>query len=341
MASFPTISKSEKAYIQSSLKATPPLRADGRSLYDFRTILLETGVAPLANGSARLNIGKSADEGGGGTEVLAATKLEVEDVQTGDGVDGGRIVCTVTCSPAAYPQLQSNALDDLQYDYTTVLHQTLSHPSLHPKNLGIIPKRKSWLLNLDVVILSDAGNAYDAMFMAARAALWDTKVPVTRPVQYKARNTTEPQNTENEQMDVEGQGVDSSGFSTKRLPSATDFELPDYWDEGEPLDGQDRWPVCITLNVHENVHFLDATSVEEASVPSKFLVAFSFPPSTSSRVQAIRTIGSGELQFTQIQQLIGDAEKYARQLYTALESKLREENVRRNQKARDKFAQRQ
>lgn len=90
------ISKAERAYIQTSLKSNPPLRADGRSLHDFRTVLLETGVAPLANGSARINIGKSPEEGGGGTEVMAATKLEVEDILNGDGQDGGRIVCTVT-----------------------------------------------------------------------------------------------------------------------------------------------------------------------------------------------------------------------------------------------------
>ena len=87
-------------------------------------------------------------------------------------------------SPSAYPQLSSNALDDLSYDYTIVLHQTLSHPSLHPSNLSILPRKKSWLLSLDVTILSDEGNAYDVVFMAARAALWDTKVPRTRGVQY-------------------------------------------------------------------------------------------------------------------------------------------------------------
>lgn len=91
-----SISKSERSYIQTSLLSTPPLRADGRALHDFRTILLETGVAALSNGSARVNIGKNPEEGGGGTEVLGATKLEVEDIESGAGVEGGRLVCTVT-----------------------------------------------------------------------------------------------------------------------------------------------------------------------------------------------------------------------------------------------------
>ena len=96
MSSSTFVSKSERSYIQSSLHANPAVRADGRSLQDYRTVFLETGVAPLANGSARVNIGKSPQEGGGGTEVLAAAKLEVEDVETGEGVDGGRVVCTVS-----------------------------------------------------------------------------------------------------------------------------------------------------------------------------------------------------------------------------------------------------
>lgn len=93
-------SKSEKAYICSSLLADPSLRADGRSLLDYRPIALETQVAALANGSARINIGGVALNGIGGgipgTEVLATVKLEVENVSNGEGSDSGRMVCSVS-----------------------------------------------------------------------------------------------------------------------------------------------------------------------------------------------------------------------------------------------------
>jgi exosome complex component RRP42 len=59
-------------------------------------VALESGVAPLANGSARVSIGKNAYDGGGGTEVVAAAKLEVESVGDGEGVDGGRVICSVS-----------------------------------------------------------------------------------------------------------------------------------------------------------------------------------------------------------------------------------------------------
>lgn len=94
---FKALSKSEKSYIQSSLQSKSPLRTDGRSLQQFRTIALQTGVVPIANGSAHLNLGRSSDESLGGTEVLAAAKLEVEDIGVRcSGVEGGRVVCSVS-----------------------------------------------------------------------------------------------------------------------------------------------------------------------------------------------------------------------------------------------------
>ncbi|KAM5540018.1 hypothetical protein V8D89_006158 [Ganoderma adspersum] len=331
------VSKSERAYIQASLQTTPPLRADGRSLLNFRTVLLETGVAHLANGSARLNVGKMAREGGGGTEVLAAVKLEVEDVESGDGVDGGRVACSVTCSPSAYPHLTSNALDDLQHDLTVMLQHTIAHPSLHPSNLTIIPGRRAWLLNLDAVILSDSGNVVDALFMAARAALWDTKVPRTRPVAYQAPSTSKNAAKEHQDsMDVD-QGT--SGFDTRDMGrTAADFELPDYWDEGEVLKGRERWPVCVTLNLLPPIHLLDATLTEEASIPLRLHLMFSFPSSARPTLQSMRMSGPGELDLASLKSSIADGEKYAQELFAALESKLREEDVRRNTKARDRFA---
>ncbi|KAI8995228.1 ribosomal protein S5 domain 2-like protein [Trametes punicea] len=335
------ISKSESAYIQASLQATPPLRADGRGLLDFRTVLLETGVAPLANGSARLNIGRMPHEGGGGTELLAATKLEVEDVDSGDGVDGGRVVCSVSCSPSAYPHLSPNTLEELQYDLTVILQQAIGHPSLHPQNLTIIPRKKSWLLNLDVIVLADAGNVVDALFMAARAALWDTKVPRTRAVQYRAPEQLQTTRDSAGAMDVDQREAipAASGFDTREMVrAAADFELPDYWDEGEVLHGREKWPICITLNLLPPTHFLDATPAEEASVPLRMHLAFSFGDPNSPRLQSMRLSGPGELDLTQVKAHIADGERYARELFNALEAKVRDEDIRRNVKARDKFA---
>lgn len=93
------LSKAEKSYIRTGILSNPPSRADGRALTALRLISVHLGVAGLANGSARLSIGRTVTVSphGGGTEVLAATNLEVETIGPGsEAVDGGRIVCTVT-----------------------------------------------------------------------------------------------------------------------------------------------------------------------------------------------------------------------------------------------------
>ncbi|KAF6756563.1 ribosomal protein S5 domain 2-type protein [Ephemerocybe angulata] len=327
-----SISKAESAYIEVGLSELPPQRLDGRALTDYRAISLETGTAPLANGSARLTIGRNPHDGSGGTEILAATKLEVETNEDG-GSDQGRVVCSVTCSPAAYPHLSSNALEDLQHDLTTVMHTTLSHPSLHPDNLKIIPGKKSWLLSLDLVILSDAGNIYDALFMAARAALWDTKVPRTRFIEFKAKKGGPASGGKGRDgMDVDETAT--SGFDTRKTNHATDFELLDYWDEGEVLDGRDRWPLCVTFNLVPKTHFLDATQVEEAVAVLKVLFIFA-----SSSVQGMRMLGPGEVTSAQIKSLLKEAETHSRNISSALDSKLKDEDVRRNQKASEAFSQ--
>lgn len=345
-----SLSKAEKSYITAGLKQSVPQRTDGRNLTDYRSIALETGVAPVANGSARLCIGRNLNDNGGGTEIIAATKLEVETIsidESSEGREGGRFVVNVSCSPAAYPHLTQIALEDLQHDLTTILHTTITHPTLHPKNLIILPRKKSWLLHLDLLILADAGNTLDALFLAARAALWDTKVPRTRSVEYKApkSNVKDETGFAGANTTVEGGDMDvdetaPSGFDTRsQARRATDFELPDYWDEGENLDGRDRWPVGVTLNLTPPVHFLDATLQEEAAVPLRFLLVFSFSsPSNTPTLQGIRTLGGGEVSLSQIKDLTEAGQNYANELYTALNAKLKDEDIRRTQIAQERFA---
>ena len=138
-----------------------------------------------------------------------------------------------------------------------VVHETLSHSSLHPTNLTILPGARAWLVHLDLLILSDAGNVYDALFLAASAALRDTRVPRTRAIQYQApepvaaeRNSDRPVLQEETEGDVQmTDAAQKSGLDTRPMRQAADFELADYWDEGEPLACRGEWPLCVTLNL--------------------------------------------------------------------------------------------
>lgn len=121
-----SLSKAEKSYIQSSLLSDPPLRLDGRSLEDYRPIALQTGVVPLANGSAKVCIGRPGQGGyvqeaggvGGGTEVVVGVKLEVAGV--GEEDEGGKVVCTVSWWVTSTPPL---LLDASRFGKLTVTRQ--------------------------------------------------------------------------------------------------------------------------------------------------------------------------------------------------------------------------
>ena len=128
-------------------------------------------------------------------------------------------------------------IEDLQTDYTSTLSNIITHSSLISPNLCILKGKKRWLLHVDAVVLSDAGNIYDVLFIATRAALWDTRVPRTKGVEYQA-----PENKGGDAFKV-------AVGRRSRFTRGADFELEDYWDDGEPLIDRHLWPVCITLNV--------------------------------------------------------------------------------------------
>src|SRR5216684_3442905 len=227
-------------------------------------------------------------------------------------------------SPAAYSYLSVAAIYELQHDYSAIVNDVLSHASLRPPNLSIIPGRKAWLLTLDLMVLSDAGNIYDALFMAARAALWDTRVPRTRTVEYRPDNKKGKGGDEME-MDVDPESQ-QSGLDTRRSKvSATDFELEDTWDDGVVLGGRDAWPLSVTLNLVKllspsslfrisyrrdtpnkfpDVHFLDATTQEEAATPLRLILIFSYPAGSPAALHGMHLLGTGDTDLAQIESLV-------------------------------------
>jgi len=136
--------------------------------------------------------------------------------------------------------------------------------------------------------------------------------------------------------------ADGSGsiFNTREVTKAADFELADYWDEGEPLGVDQQWPICVTLNLISAalppMYFLDATLQEEASIPLRLLLLFSFSLS-GTKLQSMRLMGDGEVQLESMTRLLEAGENHARKAFQALESKLQDEDLRRNQKAQARF----
>jgi exosome complex component RRP42 len=168
-------------------------------------------------------------------------------------------------SPAAYPHLSTNQQDDLQSDLTSLLQSAFTPPTtstsptssssfahLLTQDLTILPGRKSWVLYLDAVVLSDAGNIYDVLFIACRGALWDTRIPRTRAVEYQSTTTTNTNTKAGEKLEGEDEEMSDmwkAAVQTKKAARAADFELEDNWDYGYPLSARALCPVAVTLNV--------------------------------------------------------------------------------------------
>ena len=181
--------------------------------------------------------------------------------------------------------------------------------------LTVVPQRHSWLLSIEAIILADDGNAIDAVMIAIRAALWDLRIPRTKEVQFVSRVT-------NSETGVGSSDALKDLLKERKRVDPDDFELEDSYDDGEPLHGRDRLPVCVTLNLVsflgsgspcinitiqvESTYFLDPSISEDESVSDKLSLFFSFLPSSPSDgvSHGMHYTGSSELKFRDIGTLI-------------------------------------
>lgn len=172
--------------------------------------------------------------------------------------------CCVGSTPAAAENLPKDPSGPLTEWLATVFYPALaSHPQL------VIlppPQTKLWRVYVDLIILSagpQSGLLYDSVTLAARAALWDLKIPKTRGVAFQSKS--KPTSTQQQAggqptgggMDVDQtemlgmKGLLRSGRAGTKAAagSEVDFELESYWDEGAPLKNREHLPVAITLHL--------------------------------------------------------------------------------------------
>ncbi|CED85211.1 Exosomal 3'-5' exoribonuclease complex, subunit Rrp42 [Phaffia rhodozyma] len=329
MAPTTVLSQSESSFITSSLVLPTPIRTDGRGLHEFRPFELSTGVAPQANGSARVQLGHPGSTNG--TEAVTAVRLEVLDRPVGFGKDEGSsvgsrvdVTCSVDCSPSAFPLMDSKALDAYSTYLTTLVQQTIP-PLLPPLP---ITSSLSFHYTIDTLLTSTAaGNIPDVVFLSIRSALSDLRVPRTRNVAYQASLSID-ENGESDMVGIKGAalgGGKKKGAADRKkgqaLAKGAEFEIEDYWDEGERLDESVRLdlPVCITLNILPNsTHFLDATTAESLASPTHLLTFIN----GKSEVVGLRLVGSTEVGVADLKALLTAAKTYASNLITASNASL-------------------
>lgn len=144
-------------------------RLDNRAFMDYREISVETGVIPLAEGSAKVKIGT--------TEVIAGIKMGI-GTPFSDTPDEGVLMVGAELVPFADPTFEAGPPREDAIELSRVVDRAIRESkAIDFHKLCITPKEKVWMVNVDIDVINDSGNLIDACGLAAIAALKTTKFP--------------------------------------------------------------------------------------------------------------------------------------------------------------------
>lgn len=162
------ISASEQRYVVSGVEQN--MRSDGRSRLDYRQFSVETGVQTQTNGSARVKLGQH-------TDVLVGIKVEVGEVDV-DFPDQGILQVHVDCLPSASPEFEGRGAEELNATLAATLNNLIRNSfAIDWKSLCISPGKQCWIVYVDCLVLDSSGNLFDALAIAVKSALFNTRVP--------------------------------------------------------------------------------------------------------------------------------------------------------------------
>ncbi|XP_044789733.2 exosome complex component RRP42 isoform X1 [Bubalus bubalis] len=241
------LSEAEKVYIVHGVQED--LRVDGRGCEDYRCVEVETDVVSNTSGSARVKLGH--------TDILVGVKAEMGTPKL-EKPNEGYLEFFVDCSASATPEFEGRGGDDLGMEIANTLYRIFNKSSIDLKSLCISPREHCWVLYVDVLLLECGGNLFDAISIAVKAALFNTRIPRVRVLE-----------------DEEG---------------SKDIELSD-----DPYDciqlSVENVPCIVTLCKIGYRHVVDATLQEEACSLASLLVSVT----SKGVVTCMRKVGKGSL----------------------------------------------
>lgn len=166
------LSSNEKVFIIDGVQ--DDYRSDGRTNIDYRPMELETDVVSNASGSARLRLAN--------TDILVGVKTEI-DTPTSDQPSLGKIEFFVDCSANATPEFEGRGGEQLASSISNMMQRAYhSSQAFDLKQLCIVEGKQCWKLYIDILILECGGNLYDAVSLAVKAALFNTRIPFVKAV---------------------------------------------------------------------------------------------------------------------------------------------------------------
>ena len=132
-------------------------------------------------------------------------------------------------------------LDEMSSDLSTMLTLALASSLTPSAQLTIVPRKKSWAVNIEALVLADCGNIFDAILIAIHGALWDLRIPRTKNVEFEAR----AEKNETGNADI----MKALLKQRRKVATGAQFDLEDFWDEGEHLRNRNTLPIGMTLNL--------------------------------------------------------------------------------------------
>ncbi len=205
------------------------LRLDGRAPTDYREVTVEKGISKNAEGSARVKIGD--------TEVISGVKMEVIKPYS-DSPEDGSMMINVELTSLSSPEFELGPPSIYAVELARITDRGIRESkSIDTKKLCIKKGEAAWMIVVDVCTLNDAGNMFDAVALAALAAMQDAVFPA---------------------YDAETGALDYKNKTTEKLPiskspvTVTVFKYGDHLlldptsDEGKVYDAR------LTITVLEN-----------------------------------------------------------------------------------------
>ena len=143
-------------------------RLDGRKLTDYRDIKISYDISKSAEGSARVEIGE--------TVVLAGVKLELGEPYP-DTPDEGSLMVGAELYPISNPEFEPGPPGIQAIELGRVIDRGIRESkAIDVKKLCLKKGEQSWTVIVDICVLNDTGNLFDASALAALAALKKTKM---------------------------------------------------------------------------------------------------------------------------------------------------------------------
>lgn len=149
-------------------------REDGRGLNDYRDISIETNVISKAEGSARVKLG--------GTQVIVGVKPTLGSPFP-DTPDLGVLMTNCEMLPMADPTFEPGPPSENSIELARVVDRGIRESELVDLGKLCVEEGKHvWMLFIDLHIIDNCGNLFDAAELAVMAALQSTKLPVATVV---------------------------------------------------------------------------------------------------------------------------------------------------------------